>query len=126
MQLVLLVGLAGFFGTISRYLLGQMIFKAGSGTFPYSTLFVNLIGCLLIGLIYGLVEKGSMLSTQTRIVLASGFCGGFTTFSAFSAESFQMIREGFYTHFALYAGLSILLGIAATFAGFFLIRLTAI
>lgn len=125
MQLVLLVGLAGFLGTISRYLIGQAIFKLFPGPFPYATFFINLIGCFLIGLIYGFIEKGNLVSYQTKMILMVGFCGGFTTFSAFSIENLNLIREGRIGLCVIYILSSVFIGLAATWGGFTIVKTLA-
>ena len=78
---------------------------------------LNIFGCLLIGILYALGEKGDILSPQTRLLLITGFCGGFTTFSTFAFENMNLLRTGDYIYFVLYIFLSILLGIAGVFLG---------
>ena len=83
MQIVLLIGLGGFFGTIARYLIGSLFTNYTKPNFPFATLTVNLLGCFIIGLIYGWFEKQQLDSTDWKLILTAGFCGGFTTFLAF-------------------------------------------
>lgn len=122
MQLVLLIGLAGFLGTITRYFTGQALYKLFPGSFPVATLLINLTGCFLIGVLFGLIEKGSISSYQTKMILVSGFCGGFTTFSAFSIENLNLLRDGHIGLFALNVFLSVFIGLAATWGGLALIK----
>ena len=94
MQLVLLIGFAGFLGTIARYLSGQLIYKFLPIAFPFGTLIVNILGCFIIGIVYGWFEKENIYSNEWKLIFATGFCGGFTTISAFSIENIQLLREG--------------------------------
>jgi CrcB protein len=112
-----LIGTGGFLGSISRFLTSRYFQNNFPSAFPYGTLFVNVTGCLLIGLIYGISEKSSLFTTEWKMFLAVGFCGGFTTFSAFANENLALLRDGDFFHFLLYTGLSIFLGLSATFVG---------
>ena len=114
---LLLVGTGGFLGSISRYLVSRFVQNSIPSSFPYGTFFVNIAGCLLIGIIYGLSERSSLLTPGWRLFLAAGFCGGFTTFSTFANENLALLRDGEFFYFFLYTGLSVFLGIAATFLG---------
>lgn len=96
---LLLVALGGALGSVGRYLFSRWM----TGTFPWGTLTVNLLGSLLIGLLTGLVAKGS-LSPEMKLLLVTGFCGGFTTFSTFANESFSMMKAGDVLMMALYIG----------------------
>ena len=111
---LLAVGLGGAVGAISRYLLGLVIPKLDSG-FPLATFAVNLLGCLLIGLIVGILGKHGNLEPRLVLFLQTGICGGFTTFSTFSLETLTLIEEGRYTVAVLYIILSITLGLLALF-----------
>jgi CrcB protein len=90
--------------------------------FPLGTLLVNVLGCLLIGLFYASAERGTIASSEIRLLLTTGFCGGFTTFSTFSYETLTLLENGQYTLVALYVAGSVLLGLLATFAGVALVR----
>lgn len=119
---ILLIGLGGFFGAISRYSIQTLLSNRYPGTFPWGTFAVNVIGCLFIGIIYGLAERHKLMNEEMRLLLAVGFCGSFTTFSAFSAENLNMFELGNYTTMGLYITASILLGVAAVFTGVLLAR----
>ena len=121
-RIFFLIGLGGFLGSVCRYYSQQFIARF-STTFPYGTLAVNIVGCFLVGLIFGFANKGNVLSPEWRMFLATGFCGGFTTFSTFSYESTQLINNGEYFYLALYIAVSVIIGIFATFAGIALTRL---
>ena len=121
MKFILLVGAGSFLGGIFRYLLSELIQSKTSLSFPYGTLTLNLIGCFAIGLVYGLVEKGQ-INIEWRLLIATGILGGFTTFSAFSMETFSLIRVGNMWHAILYVSLSIVIGILATVIGFTIVK----
>lgn len=114
---LLFVGTGGFLGSVSRFLASRFMQSNFPSAFPYGTFLVNITGCLLIGLIYGFSEKSSLLTAEWKLFLAVGFCGGFTTFSTFANENLALLRDGEFFYFALYTGLSVFLGIAATFIG---------
>ena len=124
MERVFLVGLGGFIGTVCRYALGGWVTRWKSGaTFPYETLLVNVLGCLVIGLLAALSETRGVLTGTTRAFLFIGVLGGFTTFSSFGYETFQLMRGGQAAGAALNVGLQIVLGIGAVWAGHVLARL---
>jgi len=114
---LLLVGTGGFLGSVSRFLASRYMQISFPSAFPYGTFLVNITGCLLIGLIYGFSERSSLLTSEWKLFLAVGFCGGFTTFSTFANENLALLRDGEFFYFILYTGLSVFLGIAATFIG---------
>lgn len=122
MKILLLVGIGSFIGGILRYLLSISIQTKFAGVFPLGTLTVNILGCLLIGVFLGLSEK-IIISQDIKFLVATGLLGGFTTFSAFSVETFTLIRLGHTGLAATYVSASIIIGLAATFIGFLLIRL---
>jgi CrcB protein len=117
LKTLIFVGSGGFLGSISRFLASRLIQNNFPSAFPYGTFFVNITGCFLIGLIYGFSERSSMLTPGWKLFLTVGFCGGFTTFSTFANENLALLRDGAWLHFSIYTGLSVLLGIAATFMG---------
>jgi CrcB protein len=116
----LLVGIGGMIGSMLRYLVSLAI-KPQS--FPFATICVNICGCLVIGLVMGFALRSEAVNNNWRLFLATGICGGFTTFSAFSLECIQFIEQQRYTALFLYVALSLVLGLAATFAGIQLARI---
>jgi CrcB protein len=116
MKLTLMIGSGSFIGGILRYLLSQYIQVRNSSLFPWGTLAVNIMGCLLIGVVFGLAEKGNMTQTL-KLFLTTGILGGFTTFSAFSVETFTLLRSGQQVVAIAYIGSSVLIGLLATFIG---------
>jgi CrcB protein len=123
MKIILLVGTGGFVGSISRYLVSQLMQKTFETTFPLGTLVVNIVGSFLIGIIYALSEQSEILSAEWRVFLAVGFCGGFTTFSSFAYENFAMANIQQFLFSALYIGLSLILGLLAVYLGVQLMKL---
>ena len=85
--------------------------------FPAGTFIVNITGCFLIGLFYALAVKGSILNIEWRLFLITGLCGGYTTFSSFSYENIELLKQGNYLQFSLYTGLSVFAGLLATVGG---------
>ena len=122
MKILLAIGTGSFIGGIFRYLLSQFIQARLLSTFPYGTLCVNIIGCFLIGLVFGLADRGN-LTQEWRLILATGVIGGFTTFSAFSNETVSMLRDGQLWYALAYVISSIVFGLAATFIGISIIKL---
>lgn len=118
----MVIGLGSFIGGICRYLATQFIQNRFLSAFPYGTLWVNITGCFIISLVFGLSEKTN-LPVEWRLFLATGFCGGFTTFSAFSNETIALLRDGQFWSAAVYTGASVILGLLATFAGISLFKL---
>jgi crcB protein len=118
---LLYVGAGSFVGGVARYFVSLAM--KGVGGFPWATFIVNVVGCLLIGLLWGLsVRSSNALSGHLGLFLTVGFCGGFTTFSTFSKESLALLQTGSYLTFILYAVGSILLGLAAVALGYLLTK----
>lgn len=114
---LLIVGTGSCLGGMARYGASLALRSLCHG-FPWATLTVNILGCLLIGILSGAMGRCPNQSLQTNLFFAVGFCGGFTTFSTFSKESLSLLQAGNYTAFALYAVGSVMLGIAAVAIGF--------
>ncbi len=109
-------------GGVGRYLLGGLVQRLLSGTFPAGTLVVNLTGSFLLGLFLRYALDTPTLTPELRAFLTIGFCGGYTTFSTFSYETLLLLEDGEWTRAGLYAGLSVLLALAATALGFLAAR----
>lgn len=117
-QQIFLVGLGGGLGSIIRFLVSK--FTVDKWTYlslPLGTFIVNVIGCFLIGILIGLSYKTNYLTENLRALLIAGFCGGFTTFSAFSLENFLMYQSGNFKGLILYTLMSVLIGFSAVWAG---------
>lgn len=119
---MLIAGIGGFIGTCGRYLMGKAAHLLLPSLFPYGTFAVNVIGCFLIGIFFGLAEKTHLLSPNMNLFLITGFCGGFTTFSSFSDDMYLLLQNRHWSIFSLYLGLSILLGLLMVWAGRSLIK----
>jgi CrcB protein len=123
LKILLIIGTGSFLGGVSRFLTSRYIQNNFISAFPYGTFVVNILGCFLIGLIYGLSEKGNIISAEWRMFLTVGFCGGFTTFSTFANENISLLRDGDFFYFALYTGLSVFLGLMAVYFGNLIIKI---
>lgn len=115
---LLLIGAGGFIGSIARYLVSRLNTHVEWLSIPVGTLAVNVLGSLLIGFLIGISEKSQIMTVELRMFLMVGLCGGFTTFSSFSAENLMLMRNGQFLPIFLYTGLSILLGFTAVYLGF--------
>ncbi len=119
MKSFLLVFLGGGLGSGLRYLV-TITMNQYSKVLPFGTFTVNMLGCLLIGLILGYAQRENTLTSNQTLLLATGFCGGFTTFSAFANENLELIKNGELFNFSVYTIGSVLIGILAVFIGFYL------
>ena len=111
----LLVGLGGALGSMLRYLCSIFIVQKN---FPFTTLLVNVFGSFIIGIVLAFCLKNELFANNWKLFLATGICGGFTTFSTFSVENLQLIENQKWALLCLYVLSSIVLGIAAVFLGF--------
>ena len=115
---ILLVGLGGFAGAVARYVIGGWVLHHTlSAKFPWSTFAVNLLGCLIIGLLSGLAERLDWFSHSMRLLLLTGLLGGFTTFSAFGLETVHLLRRGELWIAGAYALASVLACVFAVWLG---------
>lgn len=114
---LILVGIGSGIGGICRYLISLFMGQSHCG-FPWGTFVVNIIGCLLIGILWGLTSRFLNLSPAFSLLFMVGFCGGFTTFSTFSKEGLTLLQAGNYILFTLYALGSVVLGIMAVGLGY--------
>ncbi len=121
-RLLLIVGAGGFLGTVLRYLISRVFQQTVISSFPYGTFAVNIIGCLILGVIYGLYERNALLSDELRLFLTVGLCGGFTTFSTFANENVSLLRDGELFQFVLYTGSTIFLGLLAIYLGNMIVK----
>jgi CrcB protein len=119
---ILLVGLGGGLGSIARYLCQRWFAMNYPVHFPWGTLAVNITGCLLIGIFWGLSFKSFAENEYWKLFLMTGICGGYTTFSAFTLEGMGLLKEQRLGLFFSYAIASVVLGLAATYAGMKLSR----
>ena len=118
---LLAVGMGSFIGGAARYLV-LLAMKGICKGFPWATLAVNLVGCLMIGLLWGLLSRNAAENTSWGLFLTVGLCGGFTTFSTFSKEALAMLQTGQMWGFASYIAISVLAGIALVALGYYIAR----
>lgn len=120
---MLIAGCGGFVGTCGRYLVGRCCAALWpGGAFPLGTLLVNLLGCFAIGLLFGLLEKTHVMTSTASLLLITGFCGGFTTFSTFADDLWTLGAKGAWGTGTLYLCMSVVAGVLLVWAGRALIR----
>lgn len=121
---ILLIGIGGFIGSIARYLVGTYVHRfLDIYCFPFGTFTVNLIGCFLIGLLGGLFEFKQITHPEIRFFIFTGILGGFTTYSAFGYETFNLLKDGYIFLALLNSILQLILGLLAVWVGYTLARL---
>lgn len=118
---ILLVGSGSFIGGAARYLI-SLAMKDVSKGFPWGTLLINLAGCILIGLSWGIFSRTSSEGSSWSVFITVGLCGGFTTFSTFSKEALTMLLCGNHSGFATYICISVIAGIALVASGYALTK----
>jgi len=119
---LLVIGLGGAIGTVFRYIVSGLDYKFSNGVFPFSTMVVNVSGSLIIGLLWGIVDRFA-LSPNMRMFIFIGILGGYTTFSTFSLETFNLMRDGEYHIALINIIVSVILSVGAVFLGYFISRL---
>lgn len=119
---IVYVALGSAIGGVCRMLLQQWVQRRADATFPFGTLAVNVLGCFALGVVYALAAKNQLLSAEARLFLATGLCGGFTTFSSFMSDNVSMLQDGELVHTLVYVGISLVAGFAAMLLGAFLTK----
>ena len=117
-MLPLYIAVGGAIGSVTRYFIGMAIQQRVGTTFPFGTLVINITGSFLLGFLLRATFSTTTLSPEQRALLTTGFCGGYTTFSTFSFDTAGMIEDGSYARAITYLGLSVVVSLVATFAGF--------
>ncbi|OEK05697.1 fluoride efflux transporter CrcB [Roseivirga misakiensis] len=115
---LIIVALGGGIGSALRYLIQEVLHKQIENFEPYGTFVVNILGCLLLGLLAGFAEQEKLLTPSMNLLLISGFCGGFTTFSTFAFQSHNLFLANKPIQAILYIGLSITIGLIAAYLGY--------
>jgi fluoride exporter len=118
----LIVGLGGGAGSMLRYAVHKVFNLQGAAVFPTSTLLVNISGCFFIGILWGLLSRSLAWNEEMKLLLMTGFCGGFTTFSAFTLEGMGLLKENKVVLFLIYVTASVVGGLLATFIGIRIIK----
>ena len=119
---LLIVGLGSFCGGALRYYISTLMKSVCSHVFPWGTLSVNLVGCLLIGLLLGVFSRCGVQGNAWSLLLTVGFCGGFTTFSTFANESLQMLQSGNTINLVIYILASVIVGMALVALGYWVVK----
>lgn len=119
---IIIVFLGGGIGSAFRYLASVFTQKYIQQSFPWATFFVNILGCLIVGILAGLIIKQQLTNPDLRLLFITGFCGGFTTFSAFALENIKLFQSGNSLLALLYIALSVLLGILAVWSGMMIVK----
>ncbi len=126
MSHVLIVGAGGFVGSVLRYWVSGLAQRSVHDVFPAGTLLVNVLGCLLVGVIWSLVEYGQWFTPPTRLFITVGILGGFTTFSAFGYETFVLVKDHEYLLAAGNIAANVFLGIGAVVIGWMAAKAIAV
>ena len=124
LKAIILVGIGGGTGSILRFLTSHLVTKLFDKPFPFPTFIVNMLGCFAMGLIVGIIERHLPIGNDLRNLLLIGFCGGYTTFSAFAFENNALLQSHHYFTLVSYILLSVILGIALLWMGLYIIRHT--
>lgn len=122
LKTILYIAIGGAIGSVFRFLTTILVSKFWSNQFPLATFIANIIGCFLIGLFIGILAKNNLTDSYLKWFLVTGFCGGFTTFSAFGMENYNLLQSNNSLLAFGYIGLSIILGLFAVWFGLFIAK----
>jgi CrcB protein len=116
---ILFIGIGGAIGSVLRYLTSVMVSKYWANHFPLATFITNILGCFILGLLIGLLEKNNLANSNLKWFLVTGFCGGYTTFSTFGFENYSLFQSNNSILAFIYIAMSVLVGIFAVWLGLF-------
>ncbi len=116
---ILFIGIGGAIGSVLRYLTSVMMSKYWANHFPLATFITNILGCFILGLLIGLLEKNNLANSNLKWFLVTGFCGGYTTFSTFGFENYSLFQSNNSILAFIYIAMSVLVGIFAVWLGLF-------
>lgn len=123
LKAIVLVGIGGGMGSVLRYMTSSFMTKYFPSAFPWGTLSVNVLGCLLMGVLLSLGERQSWMNNDLRLLWLTGFCGGYTTFSTFASENIQLWQSGQILTVIAYTIASVLLGLVAVWLGLVMVKM---
>jgi len=122
LKTILYIAIGGALGSVLRYLTTVLVSKYWSSNFPLATFIANVLGCFLVGLLIGILEKNNLSHSNLKWFLITGFCGGYTTFSTFGYENYSLFQSNNSLLAFMYIGLSILVGLLAVWFGLFVTK----
>ena len=122
LKTIMAIGAGSFVGGTARFLISKTVTQVSTSSFPWATFLINILGCFIVGVVYGLFEKGSLGGENLKMFLTVGFCGGFTTFSTFIHENYVFVSDKNFLPFVIYASVSFAAGLIFAYLGHLLVK----